>query len=57
MKRIDFCTIAFFSILNSMLAKVLKLHKTDATCYVLITKLILMTKNLDYELNYELEVI
>ena len=40
-----------------MLAKILKLYETDATCYVLITKLILMTKKLWHELNYGLEVI
>ena len=34
-----------------MLAKILKLYETDATCYVLNTKLILMTKKLGYELN------
>ena len=40
-----------------MLAKILKLFETDATCYVLITKLIRMTKKSGYELNYGLEVI
>ena len=34
-----------------MLAKILKLYEIDATCYVLNTKLILMTKKLGYELN------
>ena len=34
-----------------MLAKILKLYEIDATCYLLNTKLILMTKKLRYELN------
>ena len=40
-----------------MLAKILKLYETDATCYILNTKLILMTKKLGYQLSYGLEVI
>ena len=34
-----------------MLAKIFKMYEIDATCYVLNTKLILMTKKLGYELN------
>ena len=40
-----------------MLAKILKMNETDVTCYVLITKLIPMTKKLGHELNYGSEVI
>ena len=44
-----------------MLANILKLNEIDASCYVLNTKLILMTKKSEYELdigqNQELEVI
>ena len=40
-----------------MRAKNLQSYETDATCYVLIPKLIPMTKKLGYGLNYGLEVI
>ena len=40
-----------------MLAKILKLYETDATCYVLSIKLIPMTKKLGNQLSYGLEVI